>query len=65
MLSDIVGDPLDMIVSGPTYPDSSTCADAREGVGRYCLRLVVFYTNIPLYQYSIDDLHGFSYNKNS
>ena len=28
ILSDIVGDPVDMIASGPAYPDSSTCADA-------------------------------------
>lgn len=39
VLSDIVGDPLDMIASGPACPDSSTCAGAREIVSRYGLRL--------------------------
>ncbi len=39
VLSDIVGDPLDMIASGPTYPDASTCQQAAEIAQRYHLRL--------------------------
>lgn len=39
ILSDILGDPPDMIASGPTCPDSSTCADAMEIVHRYNLSL--------------------------
>ena len=39
ILSDILGDPPDMIASGPTCPDSSTCADAMEIVRRYDLSL--------------------------
>ena len=38
VLSDIIGDPLDMIGSGPAYPDSSTCEEALEIVGRYGLK---------------------------
>ncbi len=39
VLSDIIGDPLDMIASGPAYPDSSTCEQAEEIAKRYGLKL--------------------------
>ena len=35
LLSDVVGDPLDAIASGPTHPDPSTFADCLELVDRY------------------------------
>ena len=38
VLSDILGDPLDMIASGPAYPDSSTCEDAMQIVRKYGLQ---------------------------
>ncbi|NLX82585.1 MAG: glycerate kinase [Clostridiales bacterium] len=39
ILSDIIGDPLDMIASGPAYPDSSTCEDALRIINKYHLTL--------------------------
>lgn len=35
VLSDIIGDPLDMIASGPAYPDSSTSEQATEIIRKY------------------------------
>lgn len=39
VLSDILGDPLDMIASGPAYPDSSTAQQCRDIIAKYQLRL--------------------------
>ena len=39
VLSDILGDPLDKIASGPAAPDRSTCAQARAIADKYSLRL--------------------------
>lgn len=39
VLSDILGDPLDMIASGPAYPDRSTCTQARSIAEKYHLSL--------------------------
>jgi len=39
VLSDVLGDRLDMIASGPAYPDSSTCEDAKRIVRKYNLTL--------------------------
>ena len=39
VLSDILGDPLDMIASGPACPDSSTSEDARRIKEKYGLRM--------------------------
>ncbi len=39
VLSDILGDPLDMIASGPAVPDTSTCEQAKEIAKRYNLKL--------------------------
>ena len=39
VLSDIPGDPLDMIASGPAYPDRSSCAQAERVAEKYALKL--------------------------
>ena len=39
VLSDILGDSLDMIASGPAYPDASTCEQAKEIVEKYGLKI--------------------------
>ena len=39
ILSDILGDPLDMIASGPACPDSSTAEDAQRIRNKYSLRM--------------------------
>ncbi len=39
VLSDVLGDPLDSIASGPAYPDGSRCEDALAIAEKYALRL--------------------------
>lgn len=39
VLSDVLGDPIDAIASGPAAPDSSTCEDVRRIIKKYGLSL--------------------------
>lgn len=39
ILSDIIGNPLDMIASGPAYPDASTCEQALDIAKKYNIKL--------------------------
>ena len=39
VLSDVLGDPLDMIASGPTAPDCSTCEQALTVIRRYHIQI--------------------------
>lgn len=39
VLSDVIGDPLDSIASGPAYPDNSTCEQAKVIVEKYRIHL--------------------------
>ncbi len=39
VLSDIIGDPLDMIASGPAYPDSTSKADVLKITSKYGIKL--------------------------
>jgi len=39
IMSDVIGDPLDFIASGPTTPDSTTFADAVDIIRKYAVRV--------------------------
>jgi len=39
VLSDVLGDPLDAIASGPAVPDSSTCEDAARIIAKYDMKI--------------------------
>ena len=39
VLSDIIGDPLDQIASGPAWPDATTCEQAKAIIEKYKIKL--------------------------
>ncbi len=47
VLSDVIGDPLDVIASGPTVPDSTTVADAQAVLRRYQIDETVPFHETP------------------
>ena len=57
ILSDIIGDPLDMIASGPAYPDSSTCSQAKEIIEKYGIEIAQE-TELLLNQETPKELHN-------
>lgn len=59
VLSDILGDPLDMIASGPATEDKSTCQDALDIVKKYDLKfsqevLKLLKTETPKHIYNVE-----------
>ncbi|MCW4006542.1 MAG: glycerate kinase [Candidatus Bathyarchaeota archaeon] len=55
ILSDVVGDPLDVIASGPTVPDPTTFSDAKNILDKYALW---DYTPLSVRQFLLDGIAG-------